>query len=95
MNTTNGQLLIVDDEPTNIEILIGVFEDDYDIIAAVDGVQAIHLAHSTHPDLILLDVMMPGMSGYEVCNRIKEDHKLRDIPVLFISALSETAVPAA
>ena len=89
MNTTNGQLLIVDDEPTNIEILIGVFEDDYDIIAAVDGVQAIHLAHSTHPDLILLDVMMPGMSGYEVCARLKQDPDTTEIPIIFVTGLGE------
>ncbi len=59
MTITNGQLLIVDDEPINIEILVDIFEDDYDIIVAVDGAQAIGLARTAHPDLILLDVMMP------------------------------------
>ncbi|CAK0780188.1 two-component system, cell cycle response regulator [Gammaproteobacteria bacterium] len=92
--TTNAQLLIVDDEPFNIEILVGIFEDDYDIIIAVDGTQVIDLARSTRPDLILLDVMMPGMSGYEVCARLKQDPDTNEIPVIFISGLGEEQAEA-
>ncbi|CAK0780180.1 two-component system, HptB-dependent secretion and biofilm response regulator [Gammaproteobacteria bacterium] len=92
--TTNAQLLIVDDEPINIEILVDVFDDDYDIIVAVDGAQAIDLAHSAHPDLILLDVMMPGMNGYEVCTRLKQDPATREIPVIFVTGLGEERAEA-
>ncbi len=84
-----GQLLIVDDEPINVEILVGIFEDDYDLIVATEGTQAIALAGSVHPDLILLDVMMPGMNGYEVCLHLKEDANTKSIPVIFVTGLGE------
>ena len=87
--SNKGQILVVDDEPTNIEILLDIFEDDYDIIAAVDGVQALELAQNERPDLILLDVMMPGMNGYEVCAHLKQEPNTADIPVIFITGLGE------
>ena len=88
-DSANAQILIVDDEPTNLEILVSLFEDDYDLIVAVNGAQALDLAHSARPDLILLDVMMPGIDGYEVCTRLKCAPETADIPVIFITGLSE------
>ena len=85
----NGRLLIVDDEPTNLDILVDIFEDDYDLTIAVDGMQALELAQSERFDLILLDVMMPGMDGYEVCTRLKLEPATADVPVIFITGLGE------
>ncbi|CAK0745907.1 hypothetical protein CCP3SC1_150008 [Gammaproteobacteria bacterium] len=87
--TSNGQILIVDDEPINLEILIEILEDDYDITVALDGAQAIELARDTRPDLILLDVMMPGMNGYEVCAHLKQYSETNEIPVIFVTGLGE------
>jgi|GEM_PF-3799685 len=87
--TTQSHILIVDDEPFNIGVLVGLFEDDYEITVAVDGFRAIELAHSTFPDLILLDVMMPGINGYEVCARLKQEPDTKDIPVIFVTGLGE------
>ncbi|MEI6557530.1 MAG: diguanylate cyclase [Rhodospirillaceae bacterium] len=84
-----GHILICDDEPTNIEILVGIFEDDYEIIIALDGEQALDLARSERPDLVLLDVMMPGLDGYQVCARLKSEPETADIPVIFITGLGD------
>lgn len=86
---SNGQLLIVDDEPTNIDILVSIFEDDHDISIALNGEQALELAASERPDLILLDVLMPGMNGYEVCTRLKRNPETSEIPVIFITGLGD------
>jgi putative two-component system response regulator len=83
-------LLIVDDTETNIDVLVEILEDDYEICVAMDGPTAIELAIESNPDLILLDIMMPGMSGYEVCERLKADSMTSHIPILFISAMAET-----
>ncbi|MDJ0817908.1 MAG: SpoIIE family protein phosphatase [Desulfobacterales bacterium] len=84
-------VLIVDDTPTNIQVLMETLKDDYRILAAVTGQRALKLAASDPPpDIILLDVMMPDMDGYEVCSRLKADAKTRDIPIIFITAKSET-----
>ncbi|CAK0743299.1 two-component system, chemotaxis family, response regulator WspR [Azospirillaceae bacterium] len=88
-NLSNGHILIVDDEPINLDILVDIFEDDYEISIAVNGEQALELAHRVRPDLILLDVMMPGINGYEVCTNLKLDSATADIPVIFITGLSE------
>lgn len=82
-------LLIVDDEPLNIEILTDLLEEDYRLIAARNGEQALRRAFETpSPDLILLDIMMPGMDGYEVCRRLKADAATADIPVIFVTAMA-------
>jgi sigma-B regulation protein RsbU (phosphoserine phosphatase) len=84
-------VLVVDDTPTNIQVLMETLKDDYRIIAAVNGKRALQLAASDPPpDIILLDVMMPEMDGYEVCAGLKADAKTRDIPIIFITAKSET-----
>jgi CheY-like chemotaxis protein len=80
-------LLVVDDEPVNIKIFMEMLRSDYTIKVSTDGEKALQIAQSENPpDLILLDVMMPGMDGYEVCRRLKADERTRYIPVIFITA---------
>lgn len=86
-----NRILIVDDERQNIKILTEFLRDDYKIMAAKDGETAIKaLEKSTLPDLILLDIIMPGLNGYEVIKRLKSDERTRGIPVIFITALDAT-----
>ncbi|MBF0420752.1 MAG: two-component system response regulator [Magnetococcales bacterium] len=82
-------LLVVDDTETNIDILVEGLEGAYDLAVATDGRTALASAHENPPDLILLDIMMPEMDGYEVCRRLKKDPNLREIPVIFITAMSQ------
>lgn len=84
-------ILVVDDTPENIDILVGILSSDYKIRVAIDGPKALALAQKSTPDIILLDVMMPGMNGYEVCQRLKQDPLTCHIPVIFVTALAETA----
>lgn len=85
------KILIVDDLPENIDVL-GAILTDYKRIIALNGEKALQKAFSDNPpDLILLDIMMPGMDGYEVCAQLKADERTRDIPVIFLSALDEAA----
>ncbi|MCL1046611.1 two-component system response regulator [Shewanella sp. 1_MG-2023] len=83
-------VLIVDDTPENIDILVGILGSDYKIKVAIDGPKALALAQKSSPDLILLDVMMPGMNGYEVCQKLKNEPLTCHIPVIFVTALSDT-----
>ncbi len=83
-------ILVVDDTPDNISLLNGVLRDDYRVLVATNGEQALKIAAGdTPPDLILLDVMMPGMSGHEVCERLKANSITRKIPVIFVTAMNE------
>jgi sigma-B regulation protein RsbU (phosphoserine phosphatase) len=83
-------VLVVDDTPANIQVLMETLKDDYRIVAAVNGERALQLAVSDPPpDIILLDVMMPEMDGYEVCAKLKADAKTRDIPIIFITAMND------
>lgn len=83
-------ILIVDDEVLNLSVLTDLFRGQYQILAAKDGEQALRRAAGTpRPDFILLDIMMPGMDGYEVCRRLKADPATRGIPVMFVSALDQ------
>ncbi len=83
-------ILIVDDSPINLQVLAMMLQKlHYDVRQAADGRSALEMAQAYPPDLILLDIMMPEMDGYEVCEHLKADERLRDIPVIFISALSE------
>ena len=79
-------ILIVDDEPVNRLLLKKILEEKYELIFAADGYEAL-LQADQEPDLILLDVMMPEMSGYEVCSMLRENPKTKDIPVIFVTAL--------
>ncbi|RLA69572.1 MAG: diguanylate cyclase response regulator, partial [Epsilonproteobacteria bacterium] len=84
------KILVVDDEPLNINILVDLLKDNYKMMAAKNGKQALKAARSANkPDLILLDIMMPDMDGYEVCSILKEDSTTKDIPIMFVSAMNE------
>ncbi len=83
-------VLVVDDNQQNLELLQAYLEDvDCQAIPARDGLEALEIIAKDPPDLILLDVMMPKMSGFEVCKRIKNDPKTSDIPVIMVTALNE------
>jgi CheY-like chemotaxis protein/anti-sigma regulatory factor (Ser/Thr protein kinase) len=83
-------ILLVDDQPENISIMIEALHSLYTLLAATDGATALErVAGEPRPDLVLLDVMMPGMSGHEVCRRIKDDLATRDIPVIFVTSLDD------
>ena len=85
-------ILIVDDTPANLGVLVETLGDaGYQLMVAEDGEEALAQTEQTEPDLILLDVMMPGIDGFETCRRLKARAKTRDVPVLFMTALSETA----
>ncbi|HKK33872.1 MAG TPA: response regulator, partial [Desulfomicrobiaceae bacterium] len=84
------KILIVDDLPDNIHVLIGLLKDTYTLVAAGDGRQALQmLKKSPLPDLILLDIMMPEMNGYEVCEQLKANPETRNIPIIFVTAMNE------
>ena len=91
MTLPRARLLIVDDEPINIHMLDAMLRDDHDISAATSGEQALKRALATPPDLILLDIQMPTMDGYEVCRRLKDNELTRDIPIIFVTARTDTA----
>jgi len=83
-------VLVVDDDPPSLELLQAYLEDvDCKTVTARDGPDALEIIAKSAPDLILLDVMMPKMSGFEVCKRIKKDPKTGDIPVIMVTALNE------
>ncbi|MBY0242789.1 MAG: two-component system response regulator [Burkholderiaceae bacterium] len=83
-------ILVVDDTPDNIDLLCAILEHDYRTKIAVNGERALKIANGdSKPDLILLDIMMPGMSGYDVCKQLKANPATRDIPVIFVTAMSE------
>lgn len=84
-------ILVVDDTPENIDILVGILGEDYQVKVAIDGPRALALVNKSLPDLILLDVMMPGMNGYEVCQRLKQAPLSCQIPVIFVTALADIA----
>jgi CheY-like chemotaxis protein len=86
----SSTILIADDNPTNVELLEAYLGDmGCQIVVAVDGRDALDKIAQCHPDLILLDIMMPKLSGFEVCERIKRDPATQDIMVLMVTALNE------
>ena len=80
------KLLLVDDQPVNIQTLYQIFADDHEVFMATSGEQALALCRDKQPDLVLLDVIMPGMDGLETCQRLKEDDDTADIPVIFVTS---------
>ena len=88
---TRAKILVVDDTQVNIDILAEFLGGEYDIDTAASGPKALQSVATSPPDLILLDVMMPGMDGFEVCARLKADEQTADIPVIFITALDDVA----
>jgi len=84
------RLLLVDDQPENIEVLANVLGENYQALVALNGAKALEIAGKADPpDLILLDVMMPEMDGYEVCRRLQENKDTRDIPIIFVTAKND------
>jgi putative two-component system response regulator len=92
MTDSKPVILVADDTPANIDVLLGLLERKYRLKVATNGERALKLAQSPPtPELILLDIMMPKMDGFEVCRRLKQEEDTRDIPVIFISALDDTS----
>jgi len=90
VNETRQTVLVVDDTPVNIDLLSDILRKDYQVKAAVNGAKALEIARAEPaPDIILLDIMMPEMSGHEVCRQLKEDPNTADIPIIFVTAKSE------
>ena len=91
MDIPRQKVLVVDDAPENLRVLIEVLKDDYVVLTARDGAKALQIAGSkTPPDIILLDVVMPNMDGHEVCRVLKAEAETKDIPVIFVTSLSES-----
>lgn len=91
MKAEDTLILIVDDQPANLEILFQLFEQtQFEISFASDGRTCLDIARTDHPDMILLDIMMPEMDGFEVCRRLKFQPDTSDIPIIFMTALSDT-----
>lgn len=89
MELCKQNVLVVDDEPTNLKVLNNILNDTYKLTFAKSGEEALRLIKKDRPDLILLDVMMPGMTGYEVCETLKNDPLYKSIPIIFVTALNE------
>ena len=87
---SNANILVVDDNAQNLELLVAYLDSlPCRVCTAIDGVDALEKVQSESPDLILLDIMMPRMSGFEVCRKLKSDPETRDIPVIMVTALNE------
>jgi putative two-component system response regulator len=88
---TKASILVVDDTPENLTLMTGLLRPDYRTRVANSGERALNIACGDAPDLVLLDIMMPGMDGYEVCRRLKADPRTCDVPVIFLTAKAEVA----
>ncbi len=82
-------VLVVDDTESNIDILVNIISSSWNVAVAMDGESALETVAENPPDLILLDIMMPGMDGYEICRRLKQNKGSRNIPIIFVTAMSE------
>jgi diguanylate cyclase (GGDEF)-like protein len=93
LGSTNGKpkLLVVDDQPINIQVMYQAFAGEYQVFMATSGAQALAICNDNPPDLVLLDVVMPGMDGFEVCTQLKNSESLRHIPVIFVTAHTDPA----
>lgn len=89
LRDSRPKLLVVDDEPLNLQVLRQILQQDYQLLFARDGEKALALALAERPDLILLDIMMPGITGLETCQRLKQQPETQGIPVIFVTALSD------
>ncbi|UCH21393.1 MAG: two-component system response regulator [Deltaproteobacteria bacterium] len=86
---SGSNVLVVDDAEINLEILAAALDKDYEVRVASDGKSALEIIKEKAPDLVLLDILMPGMDGYEVCRRLKKNSNTRDIPVVFITGMNQ------
>ena len=91
MLENKAQIFIVDDSPININFLGSALEEDYDIRASTSGKDALLFLEDNVPDLILLDVMMPNMDGYQLIKKIKNNNKYINIPVIFVTSLDDSS----
>lgn len=93
LDATQGKprLLVVDDQPINIQVMYQIFAADYQVFMATSGAQALAICKDNPPDLVLLDVVMPGMDGFAVCTQLKADEATRNIPVIFVTAHDDAA----
>jgi serine phosphatase RsbU (regulator of sigma subunit)/CheY-like chemotaxis protein len=89
-NQNKRSILAVDDTPENLDVVKGILSPDYTVKAATSGKMALKIAETQTPDLILLDIMMPEMDGYEVCKRLKSNPKTSEIPIIFLTAKDQT-----
>lgn len=89
VSTKRPTILVIDDEPFNLSLLDEILNKNYTIQKASNGPEALDLAFATPPDLVLIDVMMPGMDGFEVCRQIKKNATTMHVPVIFITAKNE------
>lgn len=90
MNDDNrASLLVVDDSRSNVDVLLDLLDDEYIVSVALNGADALELAKEDPPDLVLLDILMPDMDGFEVCRALKADAATRDVPVIFITGVTE------
>ena len=90
-STPRPRLLIVDDQPLNIRLFHEIFHAEHEVFFATSGEDPLEFCQDNRPDLILLDVVMPGLDGYEVCRRLKQDDRTREIPVIFVTAQSDAS----
>ncbi len=87
------KVLVVDDVPDNVELLAFALEDQgFEVLRASNGIEALEVAASSKPDVIMLDVVMPGIDGIDVCRRLKADPKLEPIPVIMVSRSKATTI---
>ncbi len=82
-------VLVVDDTEANVDMLVEALGDDYDVMVAMDGEETLEMVEEERPDLILLDIMMPGMDGFEVCEHLKSNTATRDIQVIFLTGMAD------
>lgn len=87
----DSRILIVDDVKANVDVLVNALRDEYKLAVALDGESALRSVDKAVPDLVLLDIMMPGIDGYEVCRRLRAREETRQLPVMFLSALEDVA----
>ena len=85
----SGKILVVDDTESNIDVILDSLQDNYDLTVATNGYDALEIIAEEIPDLILLDVMMPGINGYEVCQKLKLNDATKDIPIIFLTAVKD------
>ena len=91
MNSEKQTVLVVDDATENIDVIVGLLKDQYKVKAAVNGMKALKIVEKNAPDLILLDIMMPEMDGYEIIQALKDHPATRDIPVIFLTGKTEAS----
>ncbi len=93
LDSSHGKpkLLVVDDQPINIQVMHQVFGNDYQVFMATSGQQALSICQANPPDLVVLDVVMPGMDGFEVCAQLKSQAATRNIPIIFVTAHTDAA----